>query len=161
MKIRSSGLIAILFFTLIQMPPVSAADPSVPATTAKPGSVKLNMTKSDLQMKAEGKPFTVEGEVVDAWCYSSHTMGTGRGEKHKPCAQACILGGVSAGIVDDQGTLYIAAKHVGYEGCQKMLLPLIAKRVKATGWLTTTGGCNLMKIRQIEEIKLPKVSAAK
>ena len=161
MKIRSAHLIAALFLALSQTPNVLAANPESPTAIAKPGSVKVNMTKADLQMKAEGKPVTIEGEVVDAWCYSSHTMGSGRGEKHKPCAQACILGGVSAGIVDDEGTLYIAAKHVGYEGCQKLLLPLIAKRVKATGWLVTRGGCNLLKIRQVEEVKLPKVSTAK
>ncbi len=65
------------------------------------------------------------GEVVDAWCYASQVMGSGRGEKHKACALACIHGGVSAGILDEKtGELFIAAKHKGYKGCTVLLLPL-------------------------------------
>jgi hypothetical protein len=99
------------------------------------------------------KPFEVTGEVVDTWCFASQTMGPGRGERHKACGTACVLGGVTAGIVDDQGNLYIAAKHQGYTGCNQLLLPYMAKRVKAVGWMASKGGCNIMKIRSVQEVK--------
>jgi hypothetical protein len=111
------------------------------------------MSKEDLKVKTAAVPFYVTGEVVDAWCYASQSMGPGRGERHKPCALACIMGGVTPGIVDDQGRLYICAKAQGYKGCQELLTPFVAKRVKAEGWLTTKGGCNVMKLTSVEAAK--------
>jgi hypothetical protein len=99
------------------------------------------------------KPFVVIGEVVDTWCYTSQTMGSGRGAAHKPCALACIGGGVTPGIVDDHGTLYIAAKYKAYTGCKELLMPYTAKRVKVTGWLASKGGCNVIKILKVELVK--------
>ncbi len=97
--------------------------------------------------------FEVTGEVVDAWCFTSQTMGPGRGYRHQACGLACAAGGVTLGIVDDKGTLYIAAKHKGYKGCKELLMPFMARRVHAVGWLAQAGGCNVMKIN---EVKLAK-----
>ena len=108
---------------------------------------------SERGLKPLAKPFTVTGEVVDTWCYASQVMGAGRGEAHKPCALACGHGGVTLGIVDDQGTLFIGAKTKAFTGCKELLLPFIAKRVKATGWLATKGGSNIMKIQTVELAK--------
>jgi hypothetical protein len=101
-------------------------------------------------VKPQVKKFEVTGEVVDAWCFSSKVMGPGRGERHKSCGIACAMGGVTLGIVDDSGQLYIAAKHQGYTGCKELLVPYMAKRVHATGWLAESGGCKLMKIAKVE-----------
>ncbi|HEY9677946.1 MAG TPA: hypothetical protein V6C76_08045 [Drouetiella sp.] len=99
------------------------------------------------------KPFEVTGEVVDSWCFTSQTMGPGRGENHKACGLACAAGGVTLGIVDDSGTLYIAAKHKGYQGCKDLLMPFMARRVHAVGWLAQAGGCNIMKINSVKPVR--------
>lgn len=99
------------------------------------------------------KPVEITGEVVDSWCFASQVMGPGRGERHRACALACLHGGVTPGIVDDSGTLYIAAKHEAYTGCKELLLPYVAKRVKITGWLAQKGGCNVLKVKKVEEAK--------
>lgn len=99
------------------------------------------------------RPIELTGEVVDAWCWSSGVMGEGRGPKHKSCALACVMGGVTAGIVDDQGNLYIAAKSKAYNGCKDQLLPFVAKRVKISGYLASRGGCNVLKISKVQEVK--------
>ncbi|MBX9694930.1 MAG: hypothetical protein K2Z81_21275 [Cyanobacteria bacterium] len=96
------------------------------------------------------RPVTVVGEVIDAWCYSSGVMGEGRGEAHKKCARLCVSGGVSAGLLDDQGNVYIAAKYQGYKGCSGLLLPFVGKRVKAKGWVAERGGVRVMKIGSVE-----------
>jgi hypothetical protein len=105
-------------------------------------------------LTAPGKPvskeFEVEGEVVDAWCFASKTMGPGRGPRHEACGLACARGGVTIGIVDDAGNLYIAAKYKGYTGCKDLLVPFVAKRVHVVGWLAQTGGCNILKIKKVE-----------
>jgi hypothetical protein len=99
------------------------------------------------------KPIELTGEVVDSWCYSSQVMGPGRGDRHKACGLACAHGGVTLGIVDDNGILYIAAKHQGYTGCKELLIPFMAKRVKVVGWLAEKGGCKILKIRTVQEVK--------
>ena len=96
--------------------------------------------------------FECTGEVVDSWCYASKSVGEGRGPEHARCANACAHGGVTLGIVDDQGKLYIAAKYKAYSGCQQLLEPYVAKRVHITGFLATTGGCNILKINTVEEV---------
>lgn len=95
------------------------------------------------------RKFSVTGEVVDTWCFASKAVLNGRGPEHYKCADACAHGGVTLGVVDDQGTLYIAAKTKAYQGCQYLLEPFVARRVVATGWLSQAGGCNIMKIDKV------------
>ncbi len=101
-------------------------------------------------------PIVVTGEVVDAWCYASGTMGPGRGPTHRACALACIAGGVTPGIAEDgTGLLWVAAKYKGYQGCKEILLPLVARHVKVQGWAAHIGSCNLLKIKSIQVLDGP------
>lgn len=128
--------------SLIVVAALFAGTAGLPALAAK-----------NLQQKPNAEPIEIIGEVVDAWCYASRSVGTGRGAEHKKCAETCILGGVSAGIVDDKGNLYIAAKSRAYQGANRMLLPFTAKRVLVRGYVSRAGGSQLLKIDTIEEWK--------
>ena len=98
-------------------------------------------------------PIVVEGEVVDAWCWSSGVMGEGRGAKHYNCGIKCVMGGVSCGIVDDENKLYIAAKSKAYKGCQYLLAPYFAHRVRIKCWIAERGGCRLLgKISEVKDL---------
>jgi hypothetical protein len=103
--------------------------------------------------KVNTQKVDVVGEVVDTWCYASKSVGDGRGLSHKKCAETCIMGGVSAGIVDDKGNLYVAAKTKAYTGANRLLLPFVAKKVVAHGWVSRSGGTQLLKIDSVEEWK--------
>lgn len=105
------------------------------------------------KQKVNTEKMDVVGEVVDTWCYASKSVGDGRGPEHKKCAETCILGGVSAGILDDKGNLYVAAKTKAYTGANRMLLPFVAKKVVAHGWVSRAGGTQLIKIDSVEEWK--------
>ncbi len=48
------------------------------------------------QGKAEDK--TVEGELVDMWCYSK---GGAKGDGHAACGEKCAKSGIPAGVVVD------------------------------------------------------------
>ena len=142
----SAAIGALTFARAMAAPPQTGVNPPQAASTPQTrGTILLPKVK----------PIVITGEVVDAWCFSSQVMGSGRGEKHKACGLACAHGGVTLGIVDDNGTLYIAAKREfrGYKGCNELLTPLMAKRVKVVGWLATKGGCNVIKIKTVEESK--------
>jgi len=128
---------------------------SNPLKRSEPSNPPL-IPDSQRGIRPIAKPVEITGEVVDSWCYASQTMGLGRGEAHKRCALACIGGGVTPGIVDDQGRLYIAAKYKAYTGCRELLMPYAAQRVKVTGWLSNKGGCNVLKIMKVEPVKASK-----
>jgi hypothetical protein len=101
--------------------------------------------------KATTKWMVIKGEVVDAWCYASQTMGPGKGPGHLVCATACVGGGVTAGILEDKTEiLYIAAKYKGYQGCRELLLPFIGKKVIVSGWVGDLGGNRMMKISSVK-----------
>ncbi|HEY9718579.1 MAG TPA: hypothetical protein V6C69_13995 [Trichormus sp.] len=143
----------------------SALNKAGSADSGLPPSTKAATSASDLpaddprtrhrhwKYQPQTTTVTIVGEVVDSWCYSSQVMGPGRGERHKACGLACAHGGVTLGIVDDEGTLYICAKHKAYTGCKELLTPFMAKRVKILGWLGQKGGCKVLKVAEVEEVK--------
>jgi hypothetical protein len=150
--------ISVSCFTLTGQLPSAADQPAKTVTKTQSqssGPRPENVIRdSAVTVKTNTREFTVEGEVVDTWCYTSGVMGEGRGEKHKSCGRKCVGGGVTAGILADDGTLYIAAKHQAYNGCAGLLLPYVAMRVKVKGWLAEKGGCKLLKINSVEPVKV-------
>ncbi|HEY9789915.1 MAG TPA: hypothetical protein V6D22_05935 [Candidatus Obscuribacterales bacterium] len=135
MKLHEMATLTLLLILLLAAPPASLA-------------------AKHLQMyRPQWSPIDLTGEVVDSWCYASKSVGDGRGPDHAPCARACIHGGVTIGIVDDNGKMYIASKTKAYTGCQALLEPYVAKRVHIKGMLATIGGCPLLKINSVEEVK--------
>ena len=53
---------------------------------------------------SEAKIVTVKGEVIDTACYFAKGA---KGERHKKCAQMCVKGGIPAGLLAEDGTIYI------------------------------------------------------
>lgn len=108
------------------------------------------------EIKSTTREVVVIGEVVDAWCYASQTMGPGRGPGHRACALACAHGGVSIGILEDGSKdLYVAAKYKGFQGCKDLLIPYMGEKVKAVGWVGDLGGCRMLKIKTVEALTKP------
>ena len=51
-----------------------------------------------------GKPVTLVGEIVDFSCY----LQVGKhGEKHRSCGQKCVQNGNAAGLLTQDGSLYM------------------------------------------------------
>lgn len=149
--------------------PIAVNAKSNANSIAKPAAIASDLTEREkavtekrdakVTVKTNTKPIEVIGEVVDSWCFTSGVMGEGRGESHRKCGRLCVGGGVTAGILADDGTLYIAAKHQGYTGCAGLLLPYVADRVKVKGWLAERGGLKLLKINSVERVKSGSTSA--
>ncbi len=158
MKIKLSSYLAMASAVLCLSIVVEngiAAPTAVQQQATPDAALQKQIEKRDAKVttKTNTREMTIVGEVVDTWCYCSQVMGDGRGEAHKKCARLCVGGGVTAGIVTDDGTLYIAAKYQAYKGCAGLLLPYVAKRVRAKGWVAERGGCKVMKITSVEEVK--------
>lgn len=172
-----TNTIVATIFVLSVLEPVADAAPTANTVSKSDASSKSktgltagsNLTEREkavtekrdakVTVKTNTKPIEVTGEVVDSWCFTSGVMGEGRGESHRKCGRLCVGGGVTAGILADDGTLYIAAKHQGYTGCAGLLLPYVADRVKVKGWLAERGGLKLLKINSVERVKSGSTTA--
>ena len=67
-----------------QTPPKPALKPVV-VRKLTPEQIEA---RKGLNKPTQPKEIEITGEVVDAWCYASQTMGPGQGEGHKACALA-------------------------------------------------------------------------
>lgn len=54
--------------------------------------------------EAKAAPVTLRGTVVDMHCYVTHGL---HDAKHTACSNACIARGVPAGLLAEDGTLYV------------------------------------------------------
>lgn len=152
LAIFSIAILSFFFSALAEADAQTTAQTGVKSGSSKAALPENVKRDAGVSVKTNTRPVTIEGEVVDTWCYTSGVMGPGRGEVHKSCARKCVGGGVTAGIVTDDGTLYIAAKHKAYNGCAGLLLPFVASRVKVSGWLAEKGGVKLLKINTVEKV---------
>ena len=116
-------------------------------------------TPAQQKQLTKGKPFTVEGEVIDISCFVQ--LGK-RGEKHIPCGTKCLQHGQPVGIVDDKGNVYTLfveqhdPRRDGKADLNAAFIPLLAKRVKVTGMLSEEKN---VKGLYIDENALPKAAA--
>jgi len=54
--------------------------------------------------ETEAASVTLKGTVVDMHCYVTHGI---RDAKHTACSNACIARGIPAGLLAEDGTLYV------------------------------------------------------
>lgn len=148
---RSKLCISLFCLVILCLP--AAVAPGLAADPVKKLAVPTAGKPASGHLAPVAVPVELVGEVVDSWCYASQVMGDGRGAHHQSCALACVMGGVTPGIVDDKGLLYLCVKHKAYTGCKDLLAPYVAKRVKVKGHLATKGGVRVLKVTSVELVK--------
>ena len=107
------------------------------------------------ETKAEKKPVTLKGEIVDTGCYISHGA---MGEKHKQCATTCIANGMPMGLLTTEGKLYLLTlDHDNadpYNQCKEMA----SMTVEVTGMVSERNG---IKAIDVTGVKAPEAAPAK
>src|SRR2546427_13142522 len=78
----------------------------------------------------EGKPITVQGELIDTACFVT-SDGDAKGKEHAECAQKCLASGVPAGILpegskDSDAVMFLLTKP-------QVLAPYAAQTIKVEG----------------------------
>ncbi len=108
--------------------------------------------KGHSEHKMDGKTMTVKGEVVDMACYLGHGA---KGKKHSKCAKRCLLGGTPAGILTDDGKLYLVVDSHSKKSkkAYKKVLRLAAKRVSLKGKLHISDGIKAIAVDKVRELK--------
>lgn len=90
---------------------------------------------------------TIKGEVLDMSCYM--TKGA-KGQGHKKCAQSCLDKGLPAGILSEDGQIYLLVEDHSAADAYKKTLEHAAETVKVTGKVVTKNG---MKSLVVEKVK--------
>ena len=109
-------------------------------------------TKSE--MKAEKKPVTLKGELVDTGCYIGHGA---MGEKHKECATKCIANGMPMGLLSGK-TLYLITMNHDNPDPYNKLKDMAAETVEVTGTVSERNG---VKAIDVTDAKLAAAQPAK
>lgn len=100
----------------------------------------------------QGKTMTIKGEVVDMACYLGHEA---KGKKHRKCAEMCLLGGAPAGVLTDDGKLYLIVDSHSKKSkkAYKQVLKLAAKKVSLKGKLHVRDGIKSIAVEKVRTLK--------
>jgi hypothetical protein len=102
-----------------------------------------------LPAEEKGEEITVRGTVVDMHCYVTHGI---HDPKHTACANACIARGVPAGLLADDGTLYVLFEQKPFS-VKDRVAGLADVPVEAKGISVVRAGVRGLQVNSIEKIK--------
>jgi len=100
------------------------------------------------EMKAEKKPTTLKGELVDTGCYIAHGA---MGEKHKDCATKCIANGMPMGLLSGKTLYLITLNHDNadaYNKCKEMA----GSTVEVTGVVAERNGVKAIDVTAVKTV---------
>lgn len=100
----------------------------------------------------EKEPITVEGEVVDMFCYISRHKGSGKGPEHAACTNACIRSGGPVGFVSDDGELYLLVNKTSTP-IKARVAGLAGRKVKVTGSKIERDDVGAIMVDKIERVR--------
>jgi len=97
--------------------------------------------------KAESKPTTLKGEVVDTGCYTAHGAS---GEKHKECGAKCVANGMPMGLLTKDGKVYLLTPDHDSADAYNKLKDLIDAQVEVTGIVSERGGIKAIDVTDVK-----------
>jgi hypothetical protein len=103
---------------------------------------------ADEAKKEEAKPVTINGEVIDLYCYMGHSS---MGEEHAKCATSCIKKGMPVGFLSTDGTMYVIVGKA-HNPANEEVAAFAGKKSTITGKVMENGG--------IKAIELVSIAAA-
>ena len=95
----------------------------------------------------KGQRMTIRGEVVDLWCFLE---AGDRGAAKKACATECAKAGNPIGIVDANGSLYVAAGLKSHEPARALLLDKMSSEVSVSGVMVKSGGVQMIYVDSVK-----------
>jgi len=99
--------------------------------------------------KEEAKTVTLEGEILDMYCFMNHPD-TGQGADHAKCATKCIQKGLPIGLkVGDDVYLIIGKDH---ESASDLVAEFAGMQSRVTGMVVEHHGMKAFEIVSIEKI---------
>ncbi|MCG2462244.1 hypothetical protein K8352_15900 [Flavobacteriaceae bacterium F89] len=90
---------------------------------------------------------TVKGEVLDMSCYVAKDA---KGQGHKKCAQACLDKGLPAGILGEDGNVYLLVEDHSAADAYKKAIGHAAETVEISGKVVNKNGVNSLVVEKVE-----------
>lgn len=118
------------------------------------GGVLGAMHLSAAAQAASPERVTVEGELIDTWCYITEIM-YAEGTAHHQCAVWCAVGGIPVSIKGSDGKVYVILKVEGDDTnvASPSLLTIQSHEVKVSGDLYQRDGVNYLLVTQVADDK--------
>lgn len=93
---------------------------------------------------------TIQGEVLDMSCYLGHGA---KGDGHKTCAQMCLEKGLPAGILSEDGKVYLLLENHSKADAYAKVVEHAAEDVKVTGVVVNKGGVQGIVVEEVEVLE--------
>ena len=91
---------------------------------------------------------TLSGEVLDLACYAASGA---KGKEHAGCAKMCLKGGSPAGLLADDGTVYVLVDDHEHKKEYAKLKNLGGEKVKLTGKVSKQGNFTAFLVSKVEK----------
>ena len=89
---------------------------------------------------------TITGEVLDMSCYmTSDAMGKG----HQSCAQSCLDGGLPAGIMAENGQVYLLVENHDLSEAYDEAIKHAAQNITITGQVVNKNGVQSITVEKV------------
>src|SRR5699024_2532044 len=95
-----------------------------------------------------GEKVTVKGEVLDMNCYMTDDSNVG--EEHAQCAKMCVSSGLTMGLLDADGNVYLMVENHNSADAYNDLRNYGAEQVSVSGILYHRGGVNGVIVQEID-----------
>lgn len=91
-------------------------------------------------------PQTIKGEILDMSCYMDHDA---LGESHKKCAQGCLDKGLPAGILGEDGQVYLLVEDHDASDAYKTALQHAAEKITVSGTVVNKNGVQSLIVKEV------------
>jgi hypothetical protein len=104
------------------------------------------------EKKAEEKPVTIAGEIIDTGCYMSHGAS---GEKHKACGATCVAAGMPMGLLTEKGVLYLITQPHDNKDAYNKMKGWVGDKAEVTGMVYERGGMKSIEVASAKQAAAP------
>lgn len=112
-------------------------------------SIALTALAHEEEKSKEGKEVTLDGEVLDLYCYMKHPE-KGQGLEHAKCATSCINRGLPIGFLSGEEVYLLIGKE--HESVAELVAGLAGVQSRLTGILFDHHG-----VKSIEVVSITKL----
>ena len=107
-----------------------------------------NMHSGNMNMSESGGEMTLQGEILDLFCFMKHPA-NGQGAEHTKCAQNCIRKGLPIGFLSDGEVYVVIGKE--HESAKDLVVDFAGSQAILTGTFVDHHGVKAIELSSIEK----------
>ncbi len=109
----------------------------------------LPLVAAEGEKAAGGKDVTVQGEILDLACYTSHAA---KGADHASCATKCLKAGQPMGLLSTDGTVYLLFADHGNGKAFDQAKDFAGKKVEIAGGPASQGSLKGITVHSVKAL---------